>query len=481
VRLDDTICAISSAVGPAARIVLRLSGPAAAQLARGLGADLPGHARAQRAALNLDGLAFPAWIYQFVAPRSYTAQDLIELHIPGNPLLARRLLDRLARDGARPAEPGEFTARAFFNGKLDLAQAEGVAAAIAALTRSQLHAARCLMAGELTRRLAGPMEQLVQLLALVEADIDFSDQDVQVLAMPQAAMRLQAIQDQLDSLVAGSARFEKLSHEPTIVLAGRPNAGKSTLANALAAQARAIVSPQAGTTRDALSVELKLRRGIVRLIDMPGIETPADGDPTPIQIQQQMQRQAQRMIGQADVLILVRDITDTQPSLDLPRTPDLTAISKSDLIPSPGTPGEGQGEGLRHRLNHPSPQPSPGVPGEGARENLSPGVPGEGAREALCVSAHTGQNLEHLRGELDRLAFGIDAPAASLALTSRHLLVIDQARAALDRARARLDRNQLELLAADLREALGALGQVLGAVTPDDILGRIFATFCIGK
>jgi tRNA modification GTPase len=438
VRLDDTICAISSAVGPAARIVLRLSGPAASQLARGLGADLPGHARAQRAALNLDGLEFPAWIYQFVAPRSYTAQDLIELHIPGNPLLARRLLDRLARDGARPAEPGEFTARAFFNGKLDLAQAEGVAAAIAALSRSQLHAARCLMAGELSRRLAEPMEQLVQLLALVEADIDFSDQDVQVLTPSDAALRMNGIGDQLQSLVRGSARFEKLSHEPTIVLAGRPNAGKSTLANALAAQARAIVSPQAGTTRDALSVDLKLRRGIVRLIDMPGIESPADSGPTPIEIQQQMQRQAQRMIGQADVLILVRDITDTRSPLDLPRAPDSIIFSKCDLL----------------------------VP-----------VPAD----ALCVSAHTGQNLEHLRGELDRLAFGADAPAASLALTSRHLLAIDQARDALDRARARLDRNQLELLAADLREALHALGQVLGAVTPDDILGRIFATFCIGK
>jgi tRNA modification GTPase len=438
VRLDDTICAISSAVGPAARMVVRLSGPLAPQLARGLGADLPGHARALRTPLNLDGLEFPGWVYQFIAPRSYTGQDLIELHIPGNPLLARRLLDRLARDGARSAEPGEFTARAYFNGKLDLAQAEGVAAAIAAQNAQQLHAARRLMAGELSRQLAAPMNQLAQLLALVEADIDFSDQDVQLLPALQARQHLRNLQDQLRALVHNSARIEKLSHEPTIVLAGRPNAGKSTLANALAAQTRSIVSPVAGTTRDALSVEVKLHRGIVRVIDMAGIEAPASDESTPIQIQRQMQRQAQRMIDEADVVVLVRDVADARASLDLPRAADAVVYSKCDLA---------------------SQLPA----------------------DALCISAHTGTNMPELRDKLDRLAFGHDTGGAALALAARHLNAIEQARAALNRAAARLEQNHLDLLAADLREALDALGQVLGAVTPDDILGRIFATFCIGK
>jgi tRNA modification GTPase len=439
VLLDDTICAISSSVGPAARIIVRLSGPRAPQLARGLAAALPGGASAQRQYLSVDGLSFPVWVYQFIAPHSFTGQDLIELHIPGNPLLARRLLDRLARDGARSAEPGEFTARAFFNAKLDLAQAEGVAAAIGAQTRRQLHAARRLMAGELSRRLAQPMDQLMELLALVEVAIDFSEEDVQVLTTSQARHRLHAVRDHLRSLVQESVRFETLSHEPMIVLAGRPNAGKSTLANALASQARSIVSPVAGTTRDVLSVELKLPRGTVRLIDMAGIEDPATVGSTPAHIQEQMQRQAQRHIAEADVLVLVRDVTDVRPALDLPRAPDSVIYSKSDLLEV---------------------QPPPG---------------------GLYVSARSGQNLAALREELDRLAFGADAPAAAVALAARHVQSIEQARTALERAHARLDHDQLELLAADLREALDALGQILGVVTPDDILGRIFSSFCIGK
>jgi len=439
VRLDDTISAISSSVGLAARIVVRLSGPASADLIQGLGAVLPGHAWARRQWLSVDGLRFPVWIYQFLAPRSYTGQDLIELHIPGNPLLARRLLDHLARNGARPAEPGEFTARAFFNGRLDLAQAEGVAAAIGAQSHRQLQAARRLMAGELSRRLTVPMEQLAELLALVEVAIDFSEEDVQVLTTSQADQKLQVIQDRLRSLIEQSARFETLSHEPTIVLAGRPNAGKSTLANTLAAQARAVISSEAGTTRDALSLQVKLRHGIVRVIDMAGIEDAAVAGPVPLEIQEKMQQQAQRMIAQADVLLLVRDAMDMRPALDMPRPPDAVIFCKADL------PGAQRPHG------------------------------------DLCISAQSGQNMDLLRAQLDRLAFGADAPGVTLGLTARHLRAIDHARAALDRAARRLDQNHLELLAADLREALDALGQILGVVTPDDILGRIFSTFCIGK
>jgi tRNA modification GTPase len=439
VRLDDTISAISSSVGLAARIVVRLSGPRSANLASDLGAALPGDACARRQWISVDGLRFPVWIYQFLAPRSYTGQDLIELHIPGNPLLARRLLDHLARNGARQAEPGEFTARAFFNGKLDLAQAEGVAAAIGAQSHRQLQAARRMMAGELSRRLAVPMEQIAELLALVEVAIDFSEEDVQVLTTSQADQKLRGIKDQLGSLLEQSARFEKLSHEPTIVLAGRPNAGKSTLANTLADQARAVISPDAGTTRDALSLQVKLHRGIVRLIDMAGIEDSTIADAVPPEIRKKMQQQAQRMIAEADVLLLVRDATDIRPALDLPRTPDSVIFSKADLLGA-------------------EPRPA-----------------------GLCICARNGQNIRLLRQRLDRLAFGCDRPGATVALTARHLRAIDMASAALDRAGSRLGQHHLELLAADLREALDALGQVRGIVTPDDILGRIFSTFCIGK
>jgi tRNA modification GTPase len=439
--LDDTIVAISSAVGRAGRMVLRFSGPASRAIAKGLGIETATKAfSATRCQLRFAELSCPAWVYAFVGPASYTGQDLIELHVPGNPLLARMMLDWIVNQGARIAEAGEFTARAYFNGKLDLAQAEGVAAAISAQSRQHLAAARQLMAGELARRLRPAMELLAESLALVEAGIDFADEGIQFLSPGNAAERIDLILEQIKSLVSESGRFEKLTHEPTIVLAGRPNAGKSTLANVLAGRSRSIVSPRPGTTRDALSVEIALARGVARIIDVAGLED--SGEPARSQprqdVERQMQASAGRAVEQADVLVLVRESTDERPDVALPRPPDLRVASKTDLLGK---------------------------------------LPVES--EAIPISATTGLGMNVLRAALDRTAFGSDAPGASLALTSRHLQSLDEARIALSRARDVA--NSPELLAAELRGALDALGQILGVVTPDDILGKIFSKFCIGK
>jgi tRNA modification GTPase len=437
---DDTIAAISSAAGAAARMIVRTSGPKAWGIAESLcpGANLaPAHAIA--ATLRVSSLSLRIHLYAFRAPRSYSGEDVVEFHIPGNPLLARMLLGAIATAGARPAEPGEFTARAYFHGRLDLTEAEGVAATIAAHSQAELRAARQLLAGELPRRLRPAMELLADTLALVEVGIDFTEEDVSFLTARELEQRIKQVDESLDQLVADSARFEKLAHEPRILLAGRPNAGKSTLLNALAGRARAVVSPIAGTTRDVIWAEVALRRGMVRVIDVAGLQTHCHSSD---QIERDMQQRAVRELESADVLVLVHDRSSAEAPLSLARRPDLTVLSKSDL------------------------------PERGAA-----------AAEGMPISARTGEQMNALRSKLDELAFGAptSAPAAALALNARHLQSIAAARDALNRAAELARAGGAELIALELREALDELGRILGRVSPDDLLGRIFSAFCIGK
>jgi tRNA modification GTPase len=418
----DTIVAISSAVGPGARMIVRASGPTAAQLASSVGSGaLPDAGRAARVTLSFANMAVPAWLYVFRAPRSYSGEDLVEFHLPGNPLLARMLLDTLVVQGARLADPGEFTARAYFNGRIDLTEAEGVAATIAASGERELRAARQLLAGELARRL----------------------RPVTFLSPTEVAERVGRADGMLRDLLDTSARFERLAHEPQVVLVGRPNAGKSALLNALAGRERAVTSSVAGTTRDVLTADVPLARGIIRLTDAAGLE--GSGNAAVDDVAAQMRNNALRAVESADLVVLVQDVTADLPPVELPRLPDLVVLSKADLLP----PG------------------------------------GSGLRGGLAVSARDGTNLDRLRLQLDRLAFGDDVPGgASLTLNARHVQAVADARAALARSAERAGANDgggAELVALELREALDALGGVVGMISPDDLLGRVFSAFCIGK
>ena len=428
----DTICAVSSAVGAGARMVVRVSGGEAVKLARGTGASVERGAR--RETIRFAGIEVPAWVYVFRGPASYTGEDLVEFHVPGNVVLVRMLMEYLQQCGARPAEAGEFTARAYFNGRMDLTEAEGVAAAVAATGEQELTAARQLMAGELAKRLRPAMERLADTLALVEAGIDFSDEDVSFIDAAEVTRRCGEVGGMLARLVAESARFERLAHEPVFVLVGRPNAGKSTLLNALAGGRRAVVSEAAGTTRDALSAEVPLARGLVRVVDVAGLEE----EPGAGEIERQMRRRALEALEAADVVVRVRDATDTRPALELPRAAHLNVRSKADLA----------GDEIES--------------------------------SAVSVSARNGAGMERLREKMGEIAFGERGVGATLALNARHLRAIDEARSALGRA-ADGAAAGAEVAALGLREALDALGSVLGRVTPDDVLGRVFATFCIGK
>ncbi len=434
----DTIVAFATGVVPAARIVIRTSGPDALSVAADL-CDVP--ASAGRVTLVFAGVRCPAWVYAFRSPRSYTGEDVVEYGLPGSPVLARMFYDELLARGLRPAEPGEFTARAYFAGKLGLTEAEGVAAAIAAGNADELAAARQLMAGELARRLRPVVDAVADTLALVEVGIDFAEEDVTVLNGAEVRRRIAAADGVLADLAADGGRSETAAHEPRVVLAGRPNAGKSSLLNALAGHGRAVVSPAAGTTRDVLTAAIDLPRGRVQVVDAAGLDDRlagplAGGDRGPQAgrpngMDAEMQGRAADAIAAADVLVLVVDAIDDRPDVPLSRPPDLRVVNKVDLTGGPG------------------------------------------------LSAVTGAGLDDLRRSIDAAAFGRGGATGRLALNHRHLSAVADARAALARATEQAD--VPELAAADLRAALDAVGSVVGSVTPDDVLGRIFGTFCIGK
>lgn len=457
---SDTIVAISSAVGPAARMIVRLSGARSHEIARGLIVDTcvrehsSGSAFCARIWPNVS-----AWIYWFAGPKSYTGEDLVEFHIPGNAVLARLLLDEIVLRGARQAEAGEFTARAYFNGRMDLTQAEGVAATISAHSEREMRAARQLLGGELARRLGPVMESIAEALALVEVGIDFSDEDVTFLSAEQVRDRCDVAHRSLDAILNESSRFERLSHEPRIVLVGRPNAGKSTLLNALAKAERAVVSAVAGTTRDAIWAEVRLARGMVRVVDVAGIEEVGSGQwevaSIEAEIARKMREQAMKAVAGADLVVGVEDFMGAGERVKLERAVDLVVKTKVDLESDKDKRQKTEEKDKNIRATELS------------------------GSESVVVSAKTGEGMEELRARLDRLAFGTEA-GVGLALNARHVAAIEDARQALSRATDAVDAGA-ELVAMELREVLDALGGILGKISPDELLGRVFSKFCIGK
>jgi tRNA modification GTPase len=433
--LGDTIAAIATSMGESSRrIIVRTSGPDARRLA-GIG-----RAGVHQVTRSIDGLPeIEMMLLVFVAPRSATGEDVVEYHLPGNRYLATKLLEELFAKGARQAQPGEFTARALLTGKIDLTEAEGVAATIGATQRSELIASRQLMAGELSKRILPLIDELAQTLALTEVGIDFTDEDVTFLEPHVARQRVMTMKSSLEKLLSESPRFEQVGREPTVVLVGKPNAGKSTLLNLLAGYERAVVSPVAGTTRDAIEASAKLPGGWVRVIDIAGLDAALQSDQA--DIDQQMRQQAMRAIEQADVVVLVKAIDDTTPDLVLDRAASLTVYTKADVL----------NDATRQR--------------------------------AVVMSRDDRKSLELLRSNLGRLCFG-DATwvqrEQAVSLNARHRTEISGCIDALARSLESLD-SGAEFFAFDLRVALDHLGRIVGTVSADDVLGRVFSTFCIGK
>jgi tRNA modification GTPase len=468
VRLDcqDTIAAVASPPGAGLRGIIRLSGPAAFELAAGVfraGGARPlaaqaGWRRLTGRALVGESVWVPAEAYLFRAPASYTRQDMVELHLPGSPALLGVVLRRLLTAGARLAGPGEFTARAFLAGAMDLTAAEAVAATIAATSDEQLRAARALAEGRLARQVHRMQDALADLLALVEAQIDFADEPIQFIKPAHLAARVDALVGQLAEWQKQATWQERLDVLPKVMLIGPPNVGKSTLLNRLTGLDRAICSPLRGTTRDVLSAPLSLPVGEVELIDAAGLESsPAEG------VELLAHQVASAAAGTADLLLLVADMQSCQPARKLAREfagrPTIGLLNKTDLIPA--------------ECRQPTLE----------RASQTVQLP------LLAVSALTGEGLEALRVAIaQRLAVTRSHGEHRLALNSRHRAAIASARDALIRARPLVNSSiseeecaTPELIAYELREAMEALAALTGEVPTEELLGRVFARFCIGK
>jgi len=432
----DTIAAVATPPGRGGIGIVRLSGPAVPHIAARILGSLPprrvaklAHFRDARGEALDEGIAL-----YFAAPHSYTGEDVLELHGHGGPVVMQMLLGACLDAGARLAEPGEFTRRAFLEGRLDLAQAEAVADLIDAASQEAARSALRSLSGEFSAAIESLRRALVELRALTEAQLDFPEEELDSLHRDDAARRLAQVRAALEDVLARSRQGSLLRSGVHAVLAGAPNVGKSSLLNRLAGEERAIVTPIPGTTRDALREPVHIDGVAVVLVDTAGLRAPAD------EVERIGIARTRQELERADVVLAVHDATAASPALEAipPNVARIDVYNKADLRP-----------GF---------QPPPG---------------------AIAVSAKTGAGLAELRQAVLR-AVGWSATGESVFLArERHVRALSEAAGHLVRAAAETGR--WELFAEELRLAHEQLARITGAFTADDLLGEIFNRFCIGK
>ena len=441
----DTIAAIATANGAAGIGAVRVSGPLVPILAAQFLGREPTARHAHMCAFrDVHGeLIDRGLLLHFPAPASYTGEHVLELQGHGSPVLLDALLRRVCELGARLARPGEFTERAFLNGKLDLAQAEAVADLIAARSHASARAALQSMEGVFSRKVDDLLQALIALRVHIEAAIDFPEEEIDFLADPAIATQLDTLRTQLADLLRDAQRGLRLNDGLRVAIVGRPNAGKSSLLNALAGSERAIVTDIAGTTRDVLRESLSLDGIALELADTAGLRETDDP------VEREGVRRAHGELERADVVLLVTD--EANVSLDLALIVSVPAqVERLVLINKIDT-------GLQR-------------PHDERRNDM----------QWLWISAKTGAGLDTLRETLKRLA-GATGAEGVFSARRRHVIALEQVAIHLDHTAGVLATRAGELAAEELRQAQDRLGEITGTYSSDDLLGAIFSSFCIGK
>ena len=458
-QTTDTISAIATPPGEGGIGIVRVSGRQALPIARRLFTPLPQRLQSHR--IYVGSVIDPssgehvdrALLLTFLAPRSYTGEDVVEFSCHGGALILRRVLRLCLQTGARLAEPGEFTLRAFLNGRLDLAQAEAVADLVRARTETAHRLAMRQHEGELSRAVHALRDEVLSLLAGIEAHLDFSD-DIGEMDYSLLSRQMDALLAKCEKLLT-TARYGRLAREgATVVIAGRPNVGKSSLLNALLGEERAIVTDIPGTTRDVIKESIQVRGIPAQLWDTAGLRQTEDV------VERFGVERTQRSLQNADLVLFVLSAPDGFTDEDrhllaqLPQEQVVLVWNKCDIVPK---------EDARRLSTQIS------------REHRAPVVP---------VSALTGWNLHELVEVMGEKLLGSDftTPEGAVVTSERHQIALQQTMQSLQLAKASAEAGLPgELLSVDVRGALNALGLITGETVTEDIVERIFSQFCIGK
>jgi len=442
---QDTIAAIATAPGRGGIGVIRLSGPNAKSIALSLTqlqSLKPRYAHYTRFIDDLETIDDGLTLF-FPAPNSFTGEDVVELQGHGGPIILQMLLRRCLDLGARQARPGEFSERAFLNDKLDLVQAEAIADLINAQTSIAARQAQASLRGTFSNAIDSIRHQLVGLRKYVEAAIDFPEEEIDFLTEGHVAQQLATLLADAQHLRHNARQGAIFRSGATVVLAGKPNAGKSSLLNALAEDQIAIVTEQPGTTRDIVREHVEINGVPLHLTDTAGLRESSD------LIEQEGIKRAQQAIANADLTVHLIDDTDSSGNIDdlfQPNGPLLTVKTKIDL------------------------------------SNRTPGVVSDALTPTVAISSKTGAGLEDLKTQMLQL-IGVDEGGNTLfSARERHLIALNACIDTLTFAESQFLRSGAgELLAEDLRHAHDQLGEITGCMTSDELLGEIFSSFCIGK